>query len=420
MSPPPVHLFLTSELFYPELPGGLMRFFRYGPGLVERGIKPVMVTLRHQESWLEMETVNRIEIHRIDGHAMANPQQQRIRLLDKALELATEARRQGAHAVLQPNIVTHRMIPVFLRARMRGIPVVYNIGIAPESVPPFRWVARRKRWWSYRFLYAMLSRTVLLSDALHCAYASEYGLVGRTVSVIPNGVDLQRFRPCLNEKERVRLREDLGFSPDQKVVLFVGGVMPRKGVDILLRAWDPVSAVHPDACLAVLGSHGMRASHEPSNLSGELAEYLRQIRQISARLSRPESVRFLGEMEDPAPVYRIADVFAFPSLREGLPNAVLEAMSTALPCLIASFEGMPRDGETFGHEGTHYTGMDHAPESWTTKLTEWLKPETQPALRQMGAAAREWIASTNKLSIVLDHWARLYRSACRLPDSPIS
>jgi mannosyltransferase len=99
-------------------------------------------------------------------------------------------------------------------------------------------------------------------------------------------------------------------------------------IDILLEAWNAVSTHHPDAVLAIVGSLAGRISHERAGFRRELEDYVQRIDALRAQLAHPASVRFLGEVDDPAPLYRLADVFAFPSRREGLPNAVLEAMAS--------------------------------------------------------------------------------------------
>ncbi|HCN29425.1 MAG TPA: hypothetical protein DIT64_11875 [Verrucomicrobiales bacterium] len=411
MKDTPVHLFLTTELFHPDLPGGLMRFFRYGPGLKERGVTPHVITLRHRPELRDEDEANGILIHRLDPPDSAPGELQRAWLLRQALRRAREVRRQEGAAVLQPGILSHTMTPSLAGARMRGIGCVHNISIAPETALKTGGIARLRQRLRMGWMCAPVSRFVFLSHQLRRQYQQRWPLRAAQIQVIPNGVDLGRFHPSADAAERAELRARHGLGGGQKIALFVGGIMARKGVDILLRAWDQVLAEHPDAVLLVLGSRGGRVSHERAGFKDELAEYLRQMDELRARCAAPESIRFLGEAANPAPYYRMADVFAFPSRREGLPNVVLEAMASALPCLVARFDGMPQNGEEFGHADRHFHALSHEPGEWAARLARILRDDQDGPRRKMGALAREWIESHHNLPTILDQWSRLYREA---------
>ena len=385
-----------------------MRFFRYGPGLAERGIQPHVVTLHHKPGLADEETVNGIRIHRLRAPGETPGDQLRPWLLRQALARALEIRRQGGRAVLQPNMLSHPMAPILLRARLQGVPSVFNISIAPEAdlhAAPWRRLRQLARM---AVMCAPVNRLVFLSHQLRRQYLQRWKVRPSQVAVIPNGVDLQRFRPCADAAEKAAVRASLGFQPQEKVVLFVGGVMERKGVDILLEAWNAVTRSQPDAVLAVVGSHGLRISHDREGYRDRLQDYLGRLENLRSSLEKPESVRFLGEVADPAPCYRAADLFAFPSRREGLPNAVLEAMASALPCLVARFDGMPRDGEELGHSGRHFLSLGHEPAEWAGRVAEELGNHPAGPTQSFGRAAREWVETRHNLESILDRWASLY------------
>ncbi len=406
----PVHVLLSTELFYPDLPGGLMRFFRYGPGLVERGIQPEVITLQHRPELPLTETVNGIRIHRFTPPNAAPAPEQRPWLLQQALARAQTLRQQGKRAVLQPAMLSHRMVPTLLQAKLAGIPAVHNFSLAPEVPVRPPGLKRFRQWLHMSLLLAPFDRLVFLSREQHRLYR-KYGLIrANAVRHIPNGVNLERFRPVRDEAERRQLRAEHGFGKEDQIVLFVGGVMERKGVDILLEAWNDVTRRHPRAVLAVVGSEAGRISHQRPGYQEKLASYLERLDELRSRLERPESVRFLGERDDPAPFYRLADLFAFPSRREGLPNAVLEAMACGLPCLVAHFDGMPHDGEELGWNGRHHLSLGHTPREWAESLTTWLDPQRREARQNLALEARRWIESTHPLPRVLDAWADLYHT----------
>ena len=416
MKQAPVHLLLSTELFHPDLPGGLMRFFRYGPGLRERGILPEVITLCHRPELAMEEEVNGIRIHRLTAPNDAPGERQRVWLLRQALARALAIRRGNGRAVLQPAMLSHAMAPALLRARLAGVPAVHNLSLAPETALKTAPLTRLRQRLRMTLMCAPVARFVFLSHQLRRQYQQRWPLHPGQVAVIPNGVDLARFRALTDPAERLDLRTHHGFSARQKLVLFVGGIMERKGVDILLEAWNEVQRHQPDAVLLVLGSQAGRISHERAGFKQELQDYLHRIDNLRARLNDPGSVHFLGEVADPAPYYRMADAFAFPSRREGLPNAVLEAMASGLPCLVANFDGRPQDGEELGSAGIHHLPLDHQPASWSNALAEILRDEAAARRQELGRQASAWIRSHHDLSRVLDAWFEL----CENLSCPLS
>ncbi|MBF0482088.1 MAG: glycosyltransferase family 4 protein [Desulfovibrionaceae bacterium] len=149
---------------------------------------------------------------------------------------------------------------------------------------------------------------------------------GKTpIAVIANGVDTQRFAPGLpkNASEPARL-------------LFAGRVVRQKGLDVLLPA------------LAALANAPGRDFH--LDVAGDGSE-VAELRALAERLGIGAKVSFLGWRDrDALPgLYARADVFVFPSRDEGMPNAVLEAMASALPVVATDIAG---NQELVRHEQT--------------------------------------------------------------------
>jgi glycosyltransferase involved in cell wall biosynthesis len=152
--------------------------------------------------------------------------------------------------------------------------------IAPELPTPTSPFASIKHRISTMLSYGLVSKVVVLSQTLGRTYQKLWHLRQDQLEVISNGVDLQRFAPSANIDERARLRQRLDIPTEAKVVLFVGGVMPRKGVDLLLRAWNAVSDRDPEALLLIVGSNGPRDSHQLGALSAELRGYFDTLRAL--------------------------------------------------------------------------------------------------------------------------------------------
>jgi glycosyltransferase involved in cell wall biosynthesis len=155
------------------------------------------------------------------------------------------------------------------------------------------------------------------------------GMEPSRIHRIPNGVDTARFRPLASEV-RAGIRRRLGWPPDAQVAAFSGRLVASKGLMPFLEAWR--SASRPaGALLALLGDGPERGA-------------------LEAVAGMDPSVRILGSRDDVEKVLGAADLFVFPSRREGMPNAVLEAMACGLP--VAAFRiGGVEDLVTDGVEG---------------------------------------------------------------------
>lgn len=147
------------------------------------------------------------------------------------------------------------------------------------------------------------------------------------VQVVHNSVDTDIFSPAPAD---ALLREKLGIAPQEAVLVFSGELRHKKGVDFLLSALRHVRAIRP-ACLLVIGE-------ARSEEAAKLAAFATEAPEDAGR------ILVTGHLENPADVaahLRLADVFLHPSLWEGLPNALLEAMSCGKICIASDAGGIP-------------------------------------------------------------------------------
>jgi glycosyltransferase involved in cell wall biosynthesis len=133
-------------------------------------------------------------------------------------------------------------------------------------------------------------------------------------------------------------RRSLGLEGASPLVISVGHIRRVKGFDVLLRAAAQVCRAYPKALFLIVGS-----VQEPDCDLG-LRDQLRQ-------LGLEGNVRFLGKMDNEGvwSLLKCCDVFCLPSRSEGMSNALLEAMGSALPCVATSVGGTPEvleDGRT--------------------------------------------------------------------------
>lgn len=145
------------------------------------------------------------------------------------------------------------------------------------------------------------------------------------------GVDETRYYP-VDDAEKQRLREELGFTPDQKILLCVGELLPNKNQKMAIHAMREVVKTYPDAQLLLAGN-----GPEQENLEAEVK---------ACGLER--NVHLLGYCTCLEKYQRITDVLLACSHREGLPLNLVEAMLTANPVVASVNRGhkeLIRDGE---------------------------------------------------------------------------
>ena len=207
---------------------------------------------------------------------------------------------------------------------------------------------------------------------------------GRAVSIVHNGVDIDRFRPMLRDPAR---RATWGFPVDSRILASVGRLVGWKGLRIIISVLPQLA---PDVCYLVVG-----AGPEEANLKAQ-----------ASALGVADRVHFAGRVAhaDLPGVLSEVDLYVQPSIgEEAFGISVAEAMACGLPVLASRNGGLPEvvaDGET---------GWLAAPgdeTAWTLALNEALSDRAK--LRQMGEAARRrveaqftWARTSAQLEVLL-------------------
>ncbi|OFW15368.1 MAG: hypothetical protein A3F69_02335 [Acidobacteria bacterium RIFCSPLOWO2_12_FULL_66_10] len=205
---------------------------------------------------------------------------------------------------------------------------------------------------------------------------ADAGLPAGTLTVIPNGVDLERFRPPA-PGEREAIRRELGLPVDRLIVLFVGFFSHEKRPDVAFRAWAGTFDSGAESALVLVG----RTESPYHEIDSALAA---SIRRDADLLRCGERLTMVERTDTVERFYRAADVLILPSTREGLPNVVLEAMASGLPCLVSRLPGVTDALITDGESGL-LNEPDDLP-GFARSLTKLL---TDAGLRaRLGAQAR--------------------------------
>lgn len=194
-------------------------------------------------------------------------------------------------------------------------------------------------------------RFTLKVDALTCISRPllksyrDCGFPTKRLSLIPQGVDVHTYRPLRGELRTV-MRQKCGLHPNDFVVICVGTIMYRKGIDILIRAWRDVQQAVPRAHLLLVGMHRFGSEHASRETLQAFADEQRSFVQAHAL-----KVRFVGLVSDVQSWYQMSDVFVLASRKEGFGNVILEAMACGLPCVVTPMDGVAYDSVVPGVTG---------------------------------------------------------------------
>ena len=287
----------------------------------------------------------------------------------------------------QPDIVHSHMIHANLLARavrlFTRVPVLLSTAHNINE-------GGRLRMLAYRLTDLLAEHSTNVSRAAVDRYVDIGAAPAHKISLVPNGIDTERFKPDLLARERMRAELGLG---EAFCWLAVGRHDEQKDYRTMLEALATlVASAEPDSAadvkLVVVGEGPFTAD----------------LKQLATRLDVAQRVDFLEVRSDIPELMNAADAYLMSSVYEGLPMVLLEAASTALPIVATQVGGnaeivTPANGFLVppGKPGALAEGM-------VTLLG--LSPEER---RAMGLAGREHVIKNYGLEHIVDTWENLYR-----------
>jgi glycosyltransferase involved in cell wall biosynthesis len=279
-----------------------------------------------------------------------------------------------------------------------GVPVLtslVNLAYEPvqardPNVSPFSFAAVRTldgttaRW--------MTSHFHAITEAVKASAVRTLRLKPERITVIPRGRDTIRLGKPGAER-RQRSRAALGIAPDAPLVVNVARQEYQKGQEHLIEAMRTVVCHYPAARLLIAGREG----HATPLLLRKREE-----------LGIGDHVRFLGYRSDIPDVLAAADVFAFPSLYEGLGGAVLEAMALELPVVASDLLALR---EVVENGESAYLVPSADPVTIATRIIELLGDPARA--RAMGRRGRSIFEEKFTVERSAERMIELYRSLRR-------
>jgi len=163
-------------------------------------------------------------------------------------------------------------------------------------------------------------------------WGKQMGLKGKVEEVVPNGVDVARFKKQYKEDELKKVRKEFAFEENVKILVTASRLVVKNDVESVIRA---LPLLPKEVCFVVCGT-------------GELEKNLKE---LTRELDVENRVFFAGNKshEELPRVLHASDMFIRPSITEGLGNAFLEAMAAGLPTIGTAVGGIPdflKDSET--------------------------------------------------------------------------
>jgi len=208
----------------------------------------------------------------------------------------------------------------------------------------------------------------LVTDRIACSDLAGNWLYGEgNFLILKNAVDIEKFQ--FNQVTRTNIRREFGISNDCVVLGHVGKIYKPKNHPYLIRLFAEYRKLNPNTKLFLVGDGIMR--HEVEALVEEL-----QVRK---------DVIFAGLRTDIPDMLQAMDYFVFPSIWEGMPLSVLEALSSGLTCIIS--DHITKD--VMIGPNIHSLQIESAPKVWAEYINNYKLPSRNEACKQNSIAIAE-------------------------------
>ena len=254
---------------------------------------------------------------------------------------------------------------------------------------------------AYRLTRGCVDLTIANSKAGAQFNSITYGRPASDYRVVYNGVDTERFTPM----DGTTIRRRLGISSQCSVVGAFANFKKSKNHAMLLRAFELVLDVFPEARLLLVGDQVVDNRYESNGYKAQLD---RMVDDLGIR----HRCVFLGHQDSVEQLYPVCDITVLSSLHEGTPNVLLESMACGVPVVatnVCDNEYIVREGEV-GHLVAvgDEAGMAHHMKSLLGN----------PALRnEMGQKARQWMVNEFSTRRLAEKVATVYVEALKKADT---
>lgn len=291
-----------------------------------------------------------------------------------------------------------RLVKLIRLARQKKIQVVHNhlnwyglLAATCTGTASVETIHNTYEWFGAlrRMMYSLSAlqadRLIAVSARVRDFTLSRFPLLrGKNIAVIRNAIDPRRFMRLADRDGR---RRQLGIAADECVIGFVGRLEVQKAVHRLIDAAAILSVRWPRLRVLIVGDGALR---------GEL--------EARASYHGLQNVFFAGYSDDTAPFYSVFDIFALPSVWEGLPLTVLEAMACLCPVVAMNVGGV---SEAVVDGVTGFVVPQDSPDRFVEAIEALIR---NPGLREsMGKAGRALVEREFSVDAMIDRTTRVYQ-----------
>jgi sugar transferase (PEP-CTERM/EpsH1 system associated) len=237
-----------------------------------------------------------------------------------------------------------------------------------------------------RLAYGWADRLFCVSQELKDYYCRELKWGRDVFEVIPNGVDVEQFRP--DDRARAEIRAKLQAGPKTMVVGTVGRLDPIKDHLTFLRAGEMALGKGLDVRLVIVGDGVQRAQLEST---------------LSRNSNLARRTTLTGDVRNVAQFLNGFDVFVLPSLSEGMSNTLLESMAVGVPPIVTAVGGNTEVVEE-GRSGLTVDPRD------AERICDYLVQlaADEPYRKRLGHNARQRVSRQFSIARMLDRYTRMY------------
>lgn len=365
----------VAERFYPIIGGAEMQALQLIKGQLDKGVEAHFLARKVDPKLSDFEEIEGIKVFRLDPKGLNTSKYEFAWNVYRFIK-----KRRGDYDFVHVHGIYSLLGMACVLAGKTVVGKITSSRVDLKENPFIRFV----KLLVLRRIDKIIATTQQIKKEL-----DNMGFTNDQISMIPNGVDTEKFKPNASGN----VRKQLGLPEDKLIAAFSGNLVKVKGLDMLAEAMREVVKKHPNLLLLLFGTGKLQYN--------SLEEYLKKFIEEN---QLEENIKLMGKVWNMHEYLQACDFFFFPSRKEGLSNSLLEAASSGLG-IVAS--DLPGNAEAIGYGGG-LLFTSGSTQDLTQKILQLLENGTLRA--EMGKEARKTIVDKYSSDVVCESYLRLYGS----------